>query len=124
MEREPGFFAAAAIEGTEHQTLIGLRGQRVVCMGTISARQRFINGQPTRVGYLSGLRTDASLRGHASMILRRGYELFHRLHQNGGPAIYLTSIIADNVPARRLLERGLPGMPTYRFSGRIRHARD
>ncbi len=69
-----------------------------------------------RVGYLGGLRLDASCRGKTSAI-RRGYDLFHQLHEQDGPPIYFTSIVAENLPARRLLERGLDGMPTYRFIG-------
>jgi len=80
-------------------------------------RERFINGRPMRVGYLGGLRLDASCRGRTSILLR-GYEFFRKLHEEGaGPPIYLTSILGDNLPARRLLERGLRGMPTYRFLG-------
>ena len=116
LEREPSYFAAAAIEGPEHQTVIGIEGERVICVGSISARQRFINGVPMRVGYLGGLRVDASYHGRAA-IIRRGYDFFRRLHEQGGPSIYLTSIIADNIAARRLLERNLKGMPTYRFLG-------
>jgi hypothetical protein len=115
-EREPSFFQAAALEGSEHQTIIAIDRDRIVCAGSISARQRYVNGEPMRVGYLSALRLDASCRGHAS-IIRRGYDLFRQLHQQNGPPIYLTSIIADNLPARRLLEKGLRGMPTYRFLG-------
>jgi hypothetical protein len=116
LEREPSYFSAAAIEGPEHQTIIATEGNRVLCAGSISSRLRFINGAPLRVGYLGGLRMDASCRGRTSVI-RRGYELFRQLHEKDGPPIYLTSIIADNLAARRLLERGLKGMPTYRFLG-------
>jgi len=116
LEREPSYFAAAGIEGPEHQTIVALEGERVICAGSISARQRFINGAPMRVGYLGGLRMDASRRGRAA-IIRRGYDFFRHLHEQGGPPLYLTSIVADNLPARRLLERGLKGMPTYRFLG-------
>lgn len=116
LEREPSFFAAAAPEGSEHQTIVALEDQRVVAVGNISARQRFINGRPMRVGYLGALRLDAACRGRAS-ILRRGYEFFRKLHEQGGPPIYLTSIIADNLSARRFLEKGLSGMPTYRYLG-------
>lgn len=116
LEREPSYFAAAAIEGPEHQTIVGIEGDRVICAGSISARQRFINGTPMRIGYLGGLRLDASCRGRASVI-RRGYALFRQMHEQGGPPLYLTSIVADNLPARRFLERGLKGMPTYRFLG-------
>jgi hypothetical protein len=116
-EREPSYFAAAAIEGPEHHTIVATENGRIICAGSVSARLRFINGQPVRVGYLGGLRLDASARNR-TYVIRRGYEMFHRLHlEQGGPPLYLTSIVADNLPARRLLERGLPGMPTYRFLG-------
>src|SRR5258706_2904868 len=72
MRREPSFFDAAAIEGTEHRTIIAIEADRVIAAGSVSVRNRFINGQPTRVGYLSGLRLIKSCRGRASVI-RQGY---------------------------------------------------
>jgi len=116
LEREPEFFAAANIEGSEHQTIVAIENGRVVATGSISTRQRFINGEPMRVGYLSGLRLDRSCKGRAE-ILRRGYDLFRNIHDQGGPPIYLSSIVAGNQAALRFLEKGLPGMPTYRFLG-------
>src|SRR5882762_6690628 len=90
MQREPSFFEAAAIEGTEHRTIIAIEADRVIAAGSVSVRNRFINGQPTRVGYLSGLRLARSCRGRASVI-RRGYELLHEMLQdNNGPAICMT----------------------------------
>lgn len=118
LEREPSYFTAAAIEGKEHKTIVALEGDRVISAGSISARQRFINGNAMRVGYLGGLRMDAAVQGRASVI-RRGYEFFRYLHDQGGPLIYLTSIVAENRRARRFLERGLRGMPTYRFLGEM-----
>jgi len=114
LEREPSFFAAESLLGPEHETVVALENGAVVAAGSISARQRFINGEAMRVGYLSGLRLSQSCRGRAA-ILRSGYDEFRRIHARGGPSIYLSSIIADNEPARRFLERGLEGMPTYRF---------
>jgi hypothetical protein len=116
MEREPSYFDAAEIEGADHRAIIAVEDDRVIAVGGVSVRQRFINGQPMPVGYLSGLRLDASCRGRMSVI-SGGYKLLHDLHRQGGPPLYLTSIVADNFPARRLLERGLDGMPTYRFLG-------
>lgn len=118
LEREPEFFAAANIEGSEHQTIVATENGRVVATGSISARQRFINGEPMRVGYLSGLRLDRSCKGRPE-IIRRGYDLFRNIHERGGPLIYLSSIIAGNRAALRFLERGLTGMPTYRFLGEL-----
>jgi len=118
MEREPSHFDAAAIEGADHRTIVAVERSRLIAAGSVSVRERFVNGQPMPVGYLSGLRLHPSCRGRAS-IIRRGYELLHELHQSGGPPLYLTSIFSDNLPAQRLLERGLKGMPTYRFLGEL-----
>src|SRR4051795_7012975 len=52
MEHEPSHFAALAIEGPEHEAIVGLEGDRVIAVGNVSARIRFINGQPMRIGYL------------------------------------------------------------------------
>jgi len=116
LEREPSYFAAAALEGPEHHTIIALEDGRVVAAGSVSARGRFINGRAMRVGYLGALRLAPASRGRASILLR-GYNFFRQLHERGGPPLYLTSIFADNRPARRFLERGLSGMPNYRFLG-------
>lgn len=119
LEREPSYFAAGAIEGGDRQTILAKDEGRIICAGSVSERSRYINGQSMRIGYLGGLRLNASARGQAS-IIRRGYELFRHLHDTtGGPPIYLTSITEDNLPARRFLERGLPGMPNYRPLGRL-----
>jgi hypothetical protein len=118
LEREPEFFAAANVEGSEHQTIVAIENGRVVATGSISARQRFVNGEPMRIGYLSGLRLDRSCKGRAE-IIRRGYDLFRNIHERGGPLIYLSSIVAGNQAALRFLERGLTGMPTYRFLGEL-----
>jgi hypothetical protein len=119
LEREPSYFAAAALEGTDHRTIVAVEDDRVICAGSVSTRERYVNGQPARVGYLGGLRLDAAARGRIG-VLRRGYEFFRQLHEVfNGPPLYLTAIIDDNLPARRLLERGLPGMPVYRPLGRL-----
>jgi hypothetical protein len=113
LQTEPDYFAATDLLGPSHYTIVATEHGRLVCVGTVSVRKRFISGKPTDVGYLSGLRLDRSCRNKFS-IIRRGYRFFHELHQIDGPELYLTSIISDNMVARRLLERNLSGMPTYR----------
>lgn len=112
LEREPDYFAEARHSGDAHQTIVARNGCRVVCVGTCSFRQRFVNGTPCRVGYLGGLRLDARLGGRSDILLR-GYRYFHEL-QHANPAdFYFTSIAADNHRARQFLERNLTGMPRY-----------
>jgi hypothetical protein len=116
LEREPDYFADADLPGTEKQTIIANEGGRVVCVGNCSIRERFVNGQPCRVGYLGGLRLDSRAIGRFD-ILRRGYEFFRELQAEKPAKFYFTSIATDNLPARKFLERGLPGMPAYEFIG-------
>ena len=114
-EREPDYFADADLPGTEKQTVIARQNNRVVCAGSCAIRER-LNGEPRRVGYLGGLRLDARATGRFD-ILRRGYEFFRELQTDAPADYYFTSIAADNVPARKFLERGLPAMPAYEFVG-------
>jgi hypothetical protein len=114
LEREPDFFTEA--RRTEHQTIVARHRGEIVCVGTCSFRQRFVNGEPRRVGYLGGLRLDRTVAGRFD-ILRRGYRFFHELQRANPADFYFTAIAADNTRARQFLERGLPGMPSYDYLG-------
>jgi hypothetical protein len=116
LEREPVYFADAGLSGETRQTIIARDQGRIVCTGSCAIRQRFVNGEPRRVGYLAGLRLDASHAGRFD-IVRRGYEYFRELQTGAAADFYFTSIAADNIRARKILERGLPGMPRYEFIG-------
>lgn len=115
-EREPNYFADSKLPGETKQTIVARDGGRVVCVGSCTIRQRFVNGQPARVGYLGGLRLDAGHSGRFNF-LRQGYEFFHQLQADAPADFYFTSIAGDNARARSILERGLPGMPSYEFIG-------
>src|ERR1041385_1087841 len=116
LEREPDYFADAALPEEERQTIVARMGGGIVCLGSCALRQRFVNGRPRRVGYLGGLRLDASVAGRFD-ILRRGYQFFRELQTDAPAAFYFTSIAADNHRAQKFLERGLAGMPAYEFIG-------
>ncbi len=114
MEREPDFFLGTTLEGDVHQTILAREPEtgRVVGMGSRSVRELWIDGRPQRVGYLGQLRIDPQYRG-MKRILQSGYDLLRGLHTEGDAPFYITSIAEENVAARRFLERGLPGLPTY-----------
>lgn len=118
LQREPSYFAAAGIEGTEHHTMIALQDRQIVAMGSVSVRERFYNGKLVRVGYLGSLRLASFCRGRFD-ILRRGYQFFRTLDAKLNVPFYLTSIAADNHQAIEFLEKGLPGMPIYRHVGNL-----
>jgi len=115
LEREPCIEFANAIEGERTQILVA-RAEQVVAMGARTLRTSFVNGRPTRIGYLGLLRVLPQYRGQA-LLLKRGYAALRTLHGDGAAKLYLTTILADNHPARRLLEAGVRGFPTYRPLG-------
>jgi hypothetical protein len=103
-EREPHTALAASIEGDSHQAVIA----RDCVTGTIaglaarSARALFVNGEPTRVGYLGQLRITNRRHGLRTLI-DEGFAFLKTLHQDAATPAYLLSLIAGNSAARRLL---------------------
>jgi hypothetical protein len=103
-EREPHTALAASIEGDSHQAVIA----RDCVTGTIaglaarSTRTLFVNGEPTRVGYLGQLRITNRRHGLRTLI-DEGFAFLKTLHQDAATPAYLLSLIAENGAARRLL---------------------
>jgi hypothetical protein len=113
-EREPGYFHGTKIGGSQDEAFVASLDDRLVAMGSCSLRARYINGKPRSTGYLSELRIDASMRGRIGLP-KTGFDFFRNHLARAGAGAVFTSISSDNLPAIRLLERGLPGMPRYRF---------
>lgn len=115
LEREPDARLAAGVEGHRHYTLVTrdpVTG-RVVGLGSRAVRRVWINGEPRWLGYLGQLRRDPGLVGKVRL-LATGFSAMDRTHLSDELPYDLTSIVSDNHSARRLLERGLPGLPCYR----------
>src|SRR5262245_58552646 len=104
LEREPDAFAAAAVEGRPHDTAVARdpSTDRLVGMGRRAVMDVYVNGSPVRVGYLSQLRVENAYRGRPRL-LARGYEVLAGRRRAGEEPFDLTSIMADNTPALRLL---------------------
>jgi hypothetical protein len=119
LEREPCIDFANGVEGDRTDVLIARPGpnEAPVAMAACSLLASFVNGGPTTVGYLGQLRIQRNRRGRAG-VLRRGYRALWNLAGSTRQArLFVTTIVADNVPARRVLEAGLPGLPRYRPLG-------
>lgn len=114
MTRRPGFFNAQRSVGTEYP-VIALEGERAVGMCVLTKHMGFANGELQRLGYLGSLRISSGYR-HRVRILKAGFDA---LHQFSPPERCYTSIAADNIVARRLLERGIDGLPRYQRLGEM-----
>jgi hypothetical protein len=115
LEREPNAFLATAVEGEPHHTVVAREPStgRIVGMGSRAVWNAFVNGEPRRLGYLSQLRVDRSFRGRRRL-LAAGYAALRELRGPDEAPFDITSIIADNETARRLLASEVPGLPRYR----------
>jgi hypothetical protein len=116
LEREPSFFEAARMEGDRHHTGVvrDPAGGRILAMCSRSVREVFVNGEAVRLGYLSQLRIAPAARRWTRTLLRAGFDRMRSLRAADEAPFDITAVIADNRPARRLLEAGLPGLPRYR----------
>jgi hypothetical protein len=115
LEREPNVFHAATIAGEFEQILVARANgaDSLLAMGSRSVMTGYVNGQVQRLGYLGQLRVDRHHRGR-KRLLTGGYAALRDLHRDGATSFYVTAIVADNRSARRILEAGLDGLPTYR----------
>ena len=114
LEREPNFYWGSAVEGDTHDIVAGREvdtGQ-LVGLGARSLRNMWFNGKVQRFGYLSQLRLNMSYRGKKHLISCAFQKLGELYHKEDIP-YYITTIIADNKRARKLLEEERPGFPSY-----------
>jgi hypothetical protein len=112
IEREPSFFAGRDFGG-EEWAVIAEEETDIVGMYSASLRPVHVNGKEERLGYLGGLRVSPNYR-HRIRYLRLGYASIRAL--TPAPTTlpwWFTVIAADNKAARKLLEAGVPGLPTY-----------
>lgn len=118
--REPSYFAASAVDGNTVQVGVvqDQDSARIVGMGSRAISLRYVDGRPTPVGYLSGLRLQNEFRRSCGL-LARGYRFLRQLHEDGRAPFYLTTIAADNDNAVELLTSGRAGLPTYRPWGKF-----
>jgi hypothetical protein len=120
VSREPSFFSGSDHLGeewaviAEQEPVRGARaGAEVVGMYTAAMHNVHVGGRAERVGYLGGLRVVPRHRRRIRH-LREGFASIPRLAPSRGTLPWwFTVISADNVPARRLLESGVRGLPTY-----------
>ncbi|MHA6264886.1 hypothetical protein ACXYMO_16940 [Arenibacterium sp. CAU 1754] len=101
----PAGSVQSVIGRNDRGTLAGM-ASRMVLPG-------YWNGQPRAIGWAAQLRLAHAFR-HRPSVLRGGFDAFRRdLHDPQETPWYMASILSENRVAKRLLERGLPGFPTF-----------
>ena len=110
-ETAPSFFDAVSIQGDESQIITVKSKEEIAGFGVRSIKPMYFNGQPINLGYLSGLRGNQKFRNH--VFLARGFKLLAELDQDNKVPFYITTIIEDNIKAKKILESGRAGLPTY-----------
>ena len=114
-ECEPSLAGALRATGAKADIIVARdkRNGRVAGFFSRQSRKVFLDGQERELGYMGQLRFDPSCRYRLS-ILRAGFA-YWREHLHGRAQLPwdITSMLADNLAARRLLEAGKRGFPRY-----------
>lgn len=109
--REPSFFAGTGRFGRDW-AVIARQDDAPVGMYACSEHPVHLNGTARELGYLGALRVKPSYRNRVR-ILRDGYASLRTLSPSRNQALWYTAIASENLPARRILEANLHGMPRY-----------
>lgn len=111
-EREPDFFAAARLEGAAPDVILARDGERIVAMAVRSVRERFVDGRPARVAYLSSLRLAPGYTPTRTLI-NQGFAQCGALQETRPADVHFASVAAGHTSAQRLLEGGRHGLPPF-----------
>ncbi|MES3021888.1 MAG: hypothetical protein V4857_09935 [Pseudomonadota bacterium] len=117
--REPNYFAGCRLQGDMAQVIVcrDIARDKIVGLGSRCSSTMYIDGKPTRAGYLADLRGDPEYR--KGTLLARGYRLLRNLHEDDLLPVYYTVIYDTNAVALRNLVGGRAGLPSYVPMGRI-----
>lgn len=117
LEREPDGFGGPHWPGERRHFVLARDGGVAVGLCERVVRPAFVDGTERWLPYLGALRVAESHR-HRIAVLKGGFAALQGVEQADECPFALTSIAADNAPARRVLTAGISAMPLYRPAGR------
>lgn len=117
LDREPSFYESMEVEGESNDVIIGknFQNNEIIGIGSRSEKRCYINGKEGWIGYLGGLRI--SPRYRSSLFLWRGYSYLNKLHRKRNTKLYLTTIMSDNLVAKKILTSNRTSLPVYHDIG-------
>lgn len=117
--RRPDAYRSFIQEGEEVNIIVArdTKYNKIAGFGACAIRTLFVNGNPTRVGYLFGLRVASAYLKKFS-ILHRGYAYLRTLHKDRQVPCYITTILEENLDVQTLLEKQRSFMPVYHPVGK------
>lgn len=120
LDRAPSFFDSLEVEGSSVKVM-GIRTadtNELMALGCMAEKTHWINGtqRAEKVGYLSSLRVDPKFQ--SSGLLMRAYEFLQSEHSKHHPdRIYLSTILEENIKAKKILTSQRAGLPRYQDIG-------
>lgn len=114
--------ACAALGERWHAAIVRDAGGRIVGCGFRFVRRVRFERESKLLGYLGWLRRDPALGTGVALKIGACMALLRAQRREDELPWDLTAIGDDNQRARRLLERGLPGLPRYHAAGVFRSA--
>ena len=116
-----GYAAGEGLKGGETEIFVVEEPKRgVLGCGTRSVRLVWLDGQPTRVAYLSGLRSFPSWRGGYGFF--RGLAALQRRMSEDPVSVTFTTILSGNPRARHVGKGGASALHALREGSHV-HAR-
>ena len=92
--------------------MVDLENNKICGVGCCVIRKAFINGQIMRVGYLMGLKVHADYQRRVPFMSEAYQYTYEQTRQHVD--LYYTTILKDNLTAKKLLEKKRRNMPEYR----------
>lgn len=118
LERNPSYFQSQAL-ALQHDVFVGVRDGAIIGCGARIVREAWWQGEAQRVAYLGDLRCHPSMQRRAGWLIREGYQTLTTVQEKTPAAVTWSAIFEDNAIARRMVSKGVTGMPEYIDRGRL-----
>jgi hypothetical protein len=118
LERNPSYFQSQAF-ALQHDVFVGVRNGAIIGCGARIVRETWWQEEAQRVAYLGDLRCHPSMQRRAGSLIREGYQTLTTVQEKTPAAVTWSAIFEENAIARRMVSKGVTGMPEYIDRGRL-----